>query len=179
MQPKPTKAIIKGVVISLILIVFTLITAFANLQEVTWLQFVGYLIFVGGIIWSISSFAKQISYNATFGKYFVHGFAVTAVITCLMIIFMALYLSFDPSLKQLSLEKAEEAMRKNPNITEDQINQSLEISKKFFFPMVLGTTLLGYIFFGTIISLITAAVIKKNPMPIFDDATDQNLKPIE
>lgn len=179
MQAKPTSSVIKGVVISLLLIVFNITTLITGSQEVSGLQIVGYVIFLGGLVWAINSYARQIQYNATFGKYFLHGFAVTAIITCLMVIFMALYINFDPSMKQKAIDKAAEAIRNNPAYTEEQAEQALDITKRFFTPMILGSTVLMYMFFGTLASLITAAIVKKNPRP-YDEATNfEDIKPIE
>lgn len=180
MQPKPTSTAVKGLAIGMILIVFSLVLHFMGLDTNNALQYIGYAIFVIGIIWSIMSYAKQVDYNAKFGKYFVHGFAITAIITCLMIIFMVVLISTDSTLKQTAMEKAAEEMHKNPRgMSDEQINQALEISKKFFTPMLLAGILLTYMFFGTIVSLITAAIAKKNPRPITDDDFDNNsLNPI-
>jgi hypothetical protein len=54
-------------------------------------------------------------------------------------------------------------MQAKGNITEEQINAGLEMTKKFFMVFLVGGTLIGYLFFGTIASLIGAAVTKKNP----------------
>lgn len=178
MQPKPTSAVTKGIIISLILIALSLVIYFLGLQKVSGLQYISHLILIVGIIWAIASYAKQIDYNATYGKYFLHGFAVTAVVTCLMIIFTALFITLDPSMKQEALDAATEQMRKNQNLSDEQVNQALEMTRKFFLPMALGGVLLIYMFFGTIVALVAAAVIKKNPRPVFEHEDFDNIKPI-
>lgn len=179
MQNKPTSALTKGLVISLLLVVFSLIINFTGSEDNSVLQYVGFAIFLIGIIWSIASYGKQIDHNATFGKYFMHGFAITAIITCLMIIFMAIFMSIDPSIKQKALEKASEAMDKNPALSDEQKQQALEISKKFFLVGILASTLVLYLLFGVIASLVTAAIVKKNPRNIFDEQDIDALKPIQ
>lgn len=178
-QVNPTSAVIKGVVISLLLIVASLLIFFISGNNQTSFQYVIYGIFIVGLVWSIAGYAKQIDYNATFGKYFMHGFAISAIITCIMLIFMAVFVTVDPSLKQQTLEKTSEQMRKNQNVSDEQIEQALNITRKFFMVMALGGTLLGYMFFGTIISLVTAAVVKKNPRPLFEHEDFGSIKPIE
>lgn len=179
MEPKTTSAVTKGIVISLLLVVISLIISFSGLQENPVLQYLATAILIVGIIWAIANFAKQINYNATFGKYFVHGFVVTVIITCVMIIFTVLNLIFDPSIKEMALQKAQEQINKNPAINDEQATQALEMTKKFFLPMALAGTLFVYLFFGTIFSLVTAAIIKKNPQPLFEDSTFSDVKPIE
>lgn len=179
MQPKPVSTAVKGLIITLLLIIFALVVHYTGMDQNSALQFVGYGIFILGIILSIAGYAKNIDYNSTFGKYFLHGFAVSAIITCLMIIFMWIFVTLDPSIKEQSLQKAAEAMDKNPAISDEQKSQALEITKKFFLVGVLAGTLVGYLLVGTIVSLITAAIIKKDPRNIFDEESIDKIKPIE
>jgi ABC-type Na+ efflux pump permease subunit len=64
-------------------------------------------------------------------------------------------------------EKAMEAARKNMEakgkMTPEQITQALTFTKKFFMVFAIGATLLGYLIFGALASLIGAGVTKKNP----------------
>lgn len=177
MQGKPTSAVVKGLVIALALIVFALVVNFTGMDDNPVLQYAGFAIFLVGIVFSIMTYARKINYNATFGKYFVHGFAITAIITCLMIIFMAIFLSIDPTVKQKALEKAAEAMDKNPALSDEQKQQALDISKKFFLVGILASTLVMYLLFGVIFSLVTSAIVRKNPVSIFDQQEGDTLKP--
>lgn len=179
MQTKPTSAVTKGIIISLLLIVISLALSFSGVSPQSPLQYLATGILIVGIIWSIAHFAKQIDYNATFGKYFVHGFVVTVIITCVMVIFTILNIILDPSLKQQALDKAREEMNKNPGITDEQIDQYMGMTKKFFLPMALAGVLFIYLFFGTLFSLVTAAIIKKNPRPIFEDSNLNDAAPIQ
>lgn len=179
MQPKPVSSLTKGVLIALLLIVFNILTIVTSLDKVPGVAFVGHIILIVGLVWSIAYYGKQLNYVSTFGKYFLHGFAITAIVTCLLVVFMAVYMIIDPAMKQQALDKAAEEMRKNPNYTDEQMSQALDISKRFFVPMVLGSLVLGYMFLGTIVSLVTAAIIKKNPPAAYGTDTFENIKPIE
>jgi NADH:ubiquinone oxidoreductase subunit 6 (subunit J) len=109
------------------------------------------------------SFGKQVNYNATFGNYFAHGFKVAALVTALMIIFLIILVFVFPDFKEKAIEQSKKAMQEKDNLTEEQINAGLEMTRKFFMVFLVGGTLLLYMFFGAIAALIGAAVTKKDP----------------
>jgi hypothetical protein len=163
MEQTVTPTSTKGILIGLILVILALVTYFLDLKVNGPLQWVGYAIFIGGIIWSVMSFGKQVNHNATFGNYFAHGFKVAALVTAIMIIYVIIFVVLFPEFKEKAIVEARRSMQSKGNITEEQINAGLEMTKKFFMVFLVGGTLVGYLFFGTIASLIGAAVTKKDP----------------
>lgn len=175
MEKPVTTALSKAIVISLILIALALISYFLDIDPQGGFQYIGYAVFILGVIWSIIYYGKQVDHNATFGKYFSHGFAVTAIVTAVMILFVIIFILLFPEMKTKAMEKASEQMHADKKMTEEQIKTALDITNRFFLAMLIGLTLLGYIFFGTISSLIGSAVAKKNPRPLMEE----HIKPIE
>lgn len=167
MEQKITTPITKGIVISLILIVLTLISYFMDLTQNKGMQWVGYIIFIAAIISSVYSYGKQIDYNSTFGNYFSHGFKVSAIVTLLIIIFTVIFILIFPDVKEKGMDAARKAMEAK-HMTPDLINQQMGIFQKFLIPIIIGTALVGYLLFGAIASLIGAGITKKNPHP-FDN----------
>ena len=163
MEQTVTPTSTKGIVIGLILVVLALATYFLDLKVNGPVQWIGYAIFIGGIIWSVMSFGKQVNYNATFGNYFAHGFKVAALVTAIMIIYVIIFVVLFPEFKEKAIVEARRSMESKGNLSEEQINGGLEMTKKFFMVFLVGGTLLGYLFFGTIAALIGAAVTKKDP----------------
>ena len=163
MEQNVTPTSTKGIVIALILVLLALATYFLDLQANGPLQWIGYAVFIGGIIWSVMSYGKQINYNSTFGNYFAHGFKVGALVTAIMIIYVIIFVVVFPDFKEKAISEARKAMKEKNSLTEEQINAGLEMTKKFFMVFLVGGTLVGYLFFGAIASLIGAAVTKKDP----------------
>lgn len=160
---KITSTSTKGIVIALILIVLMLATYFANIKVDGPVQYIGYAVFIGGIIWSVNIYGKQINYDATFGNYFAHGFKVSAVVTVLMIIYLLIFVNLFPDFKEQAIAQARLKINEKNNLTEDQISQALEFTRKFFMLFLIGGTLVGYLLVGAIASLIGAAVTKRQP----------------
>jgi drug/metabolite transporter (DMT)-like permease len=163
MEQNITPTTTKGIVIGLILVVLALVTYFLDIKVNGPVQWLGYAIFIGGIIWSIMSYGKQIDHNSTFGNYFAHGFKVAALVTAIMIIYIIIFVVLFPEFKEKAIVEARKAMHEKNKLTEEQINTGLEMTKKFFMVFLVGGTLLGYLFFGALASLIGAAVTKKQP----------------
>lgn len=59
-------------------------------------------------------------------------------------------------------------MEAKGNMTSEQITQAIGFTRKFFMIFVLGGSLIGYLFFGAIASLIGAGVTKKDSHPEHD-----------
>jgi uncharacterized membrane protein len=130
------------------------------------LQYVSYAVFILGIIWSINYYGKQIDHNSTFGNYFAHGFKIAALVTAIMIIYIVIFVYLFPDVREKAMEAAKKSMESKGQMTQEQINQALGITQKFFMVFLIGATLLGYLIFGALASLIGAGITKKNPRPI-------------
>ena len=70
----------------------------------------------------------------------------------------------EPGFIELIVEKQREAMIENsPNMTDAQIEQAMELAGKFSRPWVQSSIqIIGGIFFGFIISLISGLILKRN-----------------
>lgn len=166
MEQTVTTSTTKGIVISLILIVIALISYFLNMNTSSWLQYASYAVFIIGIILSVNIFGKQIDHNSTFGNYFAHGFKIAALVTAIMIIYIVIFVYLFPDVREKAMEAARTRMQTQGNMSQEQINQGLFFTKKFFMVFIIAGTLLGYLIFGALASLIGAGITKKNPRPI-------------
>lgn len=174
MEKKITTPVVKGLLISLLLIIFGMIIYFANMEANSSIQYLQYIILIGGIIWACTSFAKQSDGNVTFGNIFAHGFKTTAVVICIICVYTALavYVLF-PDLLDKIIEGARESMKKDGKLTDEQIQQALDLTKKFFLPFAIGGIIIFFAIVGAIASAIGAGVAKKNPQNPFNNQMNQ------
>jgi hypothetical protein len=167
MEKKVTSPAVKGIIISLILIVFALIIQFLNLSRNRGLASIQFIFFIIGIIWSAVSYAKQMEGNVTYGNAFAHAFKVTAAITAIMVVYTVISIKFiSPEQLNMGIEEARANMEAK-NMSEDQIDNAINITKKFAVPFAIAGVLIMFMFVGLIASLIGAAVAKKNPRDPF------------
>ncbi len=168
MEPKVMSSTSKGLIIALILVVLSLIINFTGSEQTIWGRWLGLVILCAGIIWACISYGKQKEGNVTFGNVFGHGFKVTAVVTVVSILFTVIILLVMPDLKEKAMDNARIEMEKNPNMTESQIQQALDITSRMFMVIAIAVILFGYLIIGLIASLIGAAATKKNPKTPFE-----------
>lgn len=162
MEQPITSTSSKGILIALIMIVLSLAMYFLDMQNAT-MGWISYGIFFIGIILSVSIYGKQINYNSGFGNYFTHGFKITALVTVIMIIFMAIFIIAFPEVKEKALQEQKIALDKMGTLTDEQMKQSTELTRKFFMVFTIGGTLLQYIILGTLAALVGAGITKKRP----------------
>lgn len=167
MEKKATSPAVKGVIIALILIVFSLIIQFLNLSRNKGFSSVQFIILIGGIIWSGVSFAKQMQGNVSFGNIFSHAFKTAAAVTAIMVVYAIISIKFiSPETMEIALQEARSGMEAK-NMSDDQVDQALSFTRKFFVPLTAGGILLSFLIMGVIGSVISAAVAKKNPQTPF------------
>lgn len=168
MEQKITTPLTKAIIISLVIIAISMATAFLNQKVNGSFQWLGYIVFFGGIILSITYYGKQIDHQSTFGNYFAHGFKVSAIVTLIMIFYIVVFMSIFPEFKEKAFEEARKQME-NKNLSEEQMDKALDMTRRFFMVLLIGGTLVYYLFMGVIASLIGAAITKKNPDPFQHD----------
>lgn len=167
MEKKVTSPAVKGIIISLVLIVFALIVMFLDLSRNKGIAAVQFLIFIAAVIWSAISYANQMEGDVTYGNVFGHAFKVVAAITAIMVVYTVI------SLKLINPEQLEQGMQEAranmeaKNMSEDQIDNAIGIARKFAMPFAIGGVLIMFMFVGLIAALIGAAVAKKNPRDPF------------
>lgn len=164
MEKKIMTPVTKGLLIALVTIVISVIGNIAKLEQELWFRWLSTIVMCAGVIWACISFAQQMDGNVTFGNVFAHGFKVTAVITVISIVYFVLaILVLFPEMKDKALETARQKMEEGGKMSEEQINQGVEMTKKFFMPFAIGAILFGTLVAGVIASLIGAGIAKKKP----------------
>jgi hypothetical protein len=138
-----------------------------NLYTTQWLNWLSYAILIGGIIYGNILFANQNDNNVSLGNIFAHGFKTTAVVIVITVLYTVLSLFIFPDMVDKIIEISRTAMAKNPQMTDDMIEQGIAMTKKLFLPFAIAGAIFFTGFFGAIGSLIGAAVAKKNPVDPF------------
>jgi hypothetical protein len=169
MEQKPISPLLKGVIISLLLITVSLVAYFTGQDTASWNRWLSNLLLLGGIIWSCISYGKQLNNNVTFGNVFAHGFKVSSIVTLISILFTLIFFLVFPEIKEKALDLARIEMEKSGNMSDDQIEQGIGLTRKFFYVFTIGVLIFAYMIVGTIASLIGAAVTKKQPRPPFEN----------
>jgi hypothetical protein len=171
MEKQVTSHIIKGVILSIVSIAFSVIVYVFNLYDMQSLTYVNYAIFLGGLIYGAILYSNENKNQVNFGNVFAHGFKTTAVVIVITVLYTVVAFKFlFPDMLEKVLEISRKQMMKNPKMNDEMIEQAISITKKYFLPFAIGGTIIGTGFLGLIGSLIGAAVCKKNTNPFENQA---------
>lgn len=170
METEITRPAIKGLIISLALICFSVVIAILKQDTNKSLGIIPLVIMLGGIVWACLSYAKQMNGNVTFGNIFSHGFKASALVAAIMGLWIAIYLLIlFPEVLDRTLATQRETMQKQGNISEEDIEKYLTVGRKMAVPMGTIVNVILYMVVGAISSLLGAFLAKKNPNPIFPE----------
>ncbi len=163
-EQKVMSHFIKGVLISLIVIILGIVGYYAGLSMETWFSWsVNGILFIAIIIACVH-YANQKEGLVTFGNVFSHGFKTSAIIALIMVVYTLLSMTvLFPDIKEKVMEMTQKSMEEK-NQSDDQIETALGFMRKFFLVFAVFGAMIGTLVFGLVASLIGAAVAKKKPI---------------
>jgi NADH:ubiquinone oxidoreductase subunit 6 (subunit J) len=168
-ESKVMTHITKGLLVALILIVLGIAAHLLGFENAGWYRWVPLIILCFAIIWACVYYSNQMNGHVTFGNLFSHGFKMSAVITIILILWSVLAITvIFPEMKEKALDTARQQMEDSGQLNDSQIDQRLELTRKYFLLFAIVFTLLGTLIVGAIASLIGAAVAKKKPVNPLD-----------
>ena len=158
---------IKGLLIALIVIILGIAGYFTGIGFSSWYNWVVNAIMFAAIIIACVHFANQKQGYVTFGNVFLHGFKITAVVAVIVLVYSLLaFTVLFPDLKEKMFEMQQAQMEKR-GLDDDKLEQGMTMMKKYFMIFLVIGVIFGTLIWGSIASLIGAAVAKKkkfNPL---------------
>lgn len=157
-----------GVLLALLTIVLQVISYVMNahIDRPWWLSLLQLFISVGMIIYGIKAYKTENSGFLTLSQALKVGLAISLVAGLISVVFNYFFMNYiDPDFIQKSLDFSREQMiEKFPEMPQEQIDSSMEISAKFMSPWIMSAiAILSTLFFGFIISLVVGLIMKRNP----------------
>ncbi len=160
--------LISGAVIAYSLVIWSVTDSIEQQQNFGW---VSYIILAFGYFYFTKKYRDNYRDGVlTFGDGFVFMLFITIIYSVIQSLYTYVFMIFiDPDMINKIIEKAEEGFY-NKNLTEEQIEQSMKMMSFMFKPWMLTTmTVLGTMFWGTVLSLIMAIFTKKQAQSSFDN----------
>lgn len=158
-----------GLLIGLLSVLISFVSYTMQWQDSWAVRIISLAVSIGGIAFAQREFKLRNAGFMSFGQGVGVGTVAACVMGLLSAIFIYFYLSvIAPEMIAQLLEKARQGMEAKNNLSDEQIEQGMAMTAKFMKPpFMAGSTLVGSIIFGLIISLITSAFIK-NAKPEFE-----------
>jgi len=160
-------ALTAGVLLGLAIVVYSLILYFLDMSTNKYLGYVSWVIIIVGLVMlQIQYRDKELNGNMPYGKAFGFGILTLLFSTIITAVFSYVLFKFiDPGLidKILGMQEAEMAKK---GMTQEQIEMGIKMSKRFMSPAMMSVfALVGTMFIGTIITLVTSAFTRKDKTP--------------
>lgn len=163
-KPSTARIALKwGIIVGVVIIILSTITSMTDLWKQSWASWIGYAFLLGGIIMALGEFKKANAGFLGFGEGLGLGTLLSAVVGVLGAIFSYIYINFiDTTMLSRIMEFQREKMGEQ-GLSDEQIDQAMEMTAKFMSPgMMFIFAIIGYIFVGFILTLITTAIMKKS-----------------
>lgn len=144
-----------------------------DLDTNSWLNTLTYVILIVGIILATLNYRNKLNGGyISYGKAVLTGFYVSIIVGVIMAIYIWIFYSYinPDGLKEI-MDFTEQKLAE-AGLSDEMIDQQMKMSSRFMqMPLLNISTLVGMAFWGTIISLITSAFLKKQ-----DDSFNSTFK---
>ena len=125
------------------------------------LQYLIYIVYAGGIVWTIYEFSKSEGNTNKFGAFFLQAFKCFIVITLLMVVFTFVFNKLHPEFKEDMVKAYTDELVKKGNSTPAEILKNIESAKDYYLTMLISGAIFGYLMIGAVITAATSLMFIK------------------
>ncbi len=160
-----------GLILGLALIFIHLVQYVLDIYKASMLiSLINYGVIIGAIIYGTIRFRDdEMQGNISYGKAVGFGILISLFASIIYGFYFFLLTTFiDPNYMEGVYAMLEE-LYLDKGMSEDQVEMAIEMAKKFQSPMMLlFSSIFGFVFMGTLFSLITSIFLKKEK-PLFEN----------
>ena len=151
----------KGLITGLVMIGISLGIFYSGQPFDSPLQYLIYIVYAGGIVWTIYEFSRSEENTNKFGALFLQGFKCFVVITLLMVVFTFVFNKLHPEFKEGMVKAYTEELVKKGNSTPAEISKNIESAKDYYLTMLISGAIFGYLMIGAVITAATSLMFIK------------------
>ena len=149
--------------LSIVLAVFSYVTD-NHIDRPWWLSVISTVVMIVIIVYGLKAFKKDNGGFLSIGESIKVGLAISLISGIIYAIYSYIFVTIiEPDFVTQMLQFTEEKIiTDNPDITEAQLNMTMDMTEKFMGPMMMTAfAIIGSLFFGFIISLISGMILKQ------------------
>ncbi len=163
-KPSTSRLALKwGAILGLVLMLYSSLGYTANLMTNSAFGSLPLILIIAGLVLAMREFRTLNGGFMTFGEGVGLGALTTAVSGLLSNLYSVFYTNvIDPGLMGRVMDQTRDQMEEQGKMTDEQIDQTMEMMKMFQSPglqIIVGV--LGSIIFGTLLSLVIAAIMRR------------------
>lgn len=157
-----TTATQKGLVTGSLMIIATLFSSEILKNPVeSYFQFVVYLIYTLGILWSMFSHYKTNGRKKSFKDFFSVGFKTFIAVTLLMAGFAYIYFSLHTGFRDEKIAENSRMLTMQGDHLPKEIEENAKQLKKMFMPLMISSAVFRYLILGALITAISGGYLSK------------------
>ena len=150
----------KGLVTGLMMIALSLLFYFTKQPFDSPTQYLIYLLYAFGIVWTLYDFQRTADKSAKFGEYFLQGFKCFIVVTLLMALFTIGFNLLHPEFKAEGAAAYREQLLKEGNKTLPEIEANIKKMKELYMPILIAQAIFSYLFIGAFVTLVSSLLFR-------------------
>lgn len=149
---------LKGAITAAAMIAIALITYYSGMPADSSFQYLVYVAYAGGIIWTILAYKNSEKYTGRFWDNFNQGFRCFIIVTLIMVLFTAVFSKMHPEFAEESAKLYKEDLVKSNSKTPVEVDEVVKKYKNGYTMMLVYSSIFGYLIIGAIITAVTAAL---------------------
>lgn len=149
---------LKGGITAAAMIAIALITYYSGMPADSNFQYLVYVLYAGGIIWTILAYKNSEKYTGRFWDIFNQGFRCFIIVTLTMVLFTAVFSKMHPEFAEESAKLYKEELVKSNSKTPAEVDEVVKKYKNGYTMMLVYSSIFGYLIIGAVITAVTAAL---------------------
>lgn len=150
----------KGLITGIILLTLTLAFYYSKVPSNSPLQYVLYIVYAGGIAWTLISYYKSEKFTGKFGESFGQGFRCFIIITLVMTVFAGFFSYTHPEFAEQDAKMFKEYIDKEQKDKTPAEKEEMVVNyKKYYTTRVIQGSIFGYLIPGIIFTLAGAGLL--------------------
>lgn len=146
-KPSP---LIKGLITSVAILAFTLVSFYMLPAGSAW-QYLPYVLYAAGIVWTLISYSRSAAYTGKFGELFGQGFRCFIVVILVMVTFTGIFSAAHPEFAEEDSKRYNDYLIENvKDKTPAEKAEMVATYKKHYTTSRIYTAILGYLIAGSV-----------------------------
>ena len=150
----------KGLITAAAMLGLTLLIFYTHQSPDTKLNYLLYLVFAAGIVWTVIEYFMYVNGAAKFTELFGQGFRCFIVITLVMVLFTGIFSAAHPEFAEQDSKLYREFLDKEvKNKTPAEKDEMAAVAKKQYTTKLVYSAIFGYLILGSIFTAAGSAII--------------------
>ncbi len=124
-------------------------------------QFIGYSIFIVGLVGSLLIYKSNNRTDENLKNYFSQGFKTFIVVALLMAVYAFIFYKLNPQILETAIIESDKMVIQNGDHTPAEIAKNASMLRNMFVPMMVVWSSIKYMLIGALVSIIGAGLLSQ------------------